>query len=514
MNNYKIINKQKYLFNISFRNPTIKKAITLNPMSVLTLSIEEDLHNWPITGYIIFENPFNIFDKKFKKASDDISDDLIVDPYRFRNDGNDFIDVEIRPELDNDANVKIPQLNDELWKIKFTGVVYKKEEIPSPTQGKKAFKFYFWDSLYQKTIERDVIWSTSTSKYNPNFKSPTYDPIHSKDEERKMFTGDAIKAILLENGFEENDISQNWNKGEGKIFYTNPVNVKLNSAIDYLLKYHISSFKQGSLSNEIGDICFLDVHRWTRKFELTSITDIFVKAGKNADSPGEYQLEHLYYEDISGGGTSVQMSPNNPSEISPIERKLSFDKDIKIAKIKNYIFSDMSPEDNVYDIVTRYIHTYHNDTKTFEINSKYSDIKNLKEQIKNMYINNVYTDGSQPIALTLNNLKLNNQVSISDYSLYSERGQLIKKGLGELLYKGLILNQCLVFDVEGSTFRTSGKFMGIDKLSMTDTYTDYKLCGQWFTTNVKHIFQNEQYVNRIVAVKAHTFKDLGIPDNV
>jgi hypothetical protein len=71
------------------------------------------------------------------------------------------------------------------------------------------------------------------------------------------------------------------------------------------------------------------------------------------------------------------------------------------------------------------------------------------------------------------------------------------------------------FQAVGLPIRQTGRFIGIDRMSFSDNKMDYKLLGQWFTTNVKHIFRGDgSYVNEVYAVKLHSYDDLKIDKTV
>jgi Na+-transporting NADH:ubiquinone oxidoreductase subunit NqrF len=83
-----------------------------------------------------------------------------------------------------------------------------------------------------------------------------------------------------------------------------------------------------------------------------------------------------------------------------------------------------------------------------------------------------------------------------------------------MLYASLFLNGCLFYQMEGATIRRAGRFVGIDRETYTDNTLDYKLCGQWFVTAVKHNFFRNVYVNQITAVKNYAHTSLKLKTDV
>ena len=41
-----------------------------------------------------------------------------------------------------------------------------------------------------------------------------------------------------------------------------------------------------------------------------------------------------------------------------------------------------------------------------------------------------------------------------------------------------------------------------------------KICGQWFVTGAKHVWNQGRYVNDICAVKVHMYNDNGVSEDV
>jgi hypothetical protein len=117
--------------------------------------------------------------------------------------------------------------------------------------------------------------------------------------------------------------------------------------------------------------------------------------------------------------------------------------------------------------------------------------------------------------ITINKNKTDNSTIRPVYSPRSDKDAIIRHGVGDMLHWALFLNQCMRFQAVGLPIRQTGRFIGIDRMSFSDNKMDYKLLGQWFTTNVKHIFRGDgSYVNEVYAVKLHSYDDLKIDKTV
>ena len=515
---YKSFNTQKYYIEVKMWNPD-GYSLTLNPQAIMHMVIEDDLHFWPVRGFLVYENPFEIIERKFVSDQDikntygdsQTSTDLLgVKAYIFRNDGRDYLDITIKPEVSQTPNedLSVTTLPDEPWKLEYHCVIYDKEDIDVNNLTQKLKKFYFWDVDYQKMLDQKIEWSTATSDQNPTKrqKGNNYIPSLATDEERMMYTGTAIKDILDSNKFYTSD--DIFDKGSTQIFNTNYNDRNIWENVNYLLQHHMSEKTKADTTEEV-DVCVFSKNRYTGYFELEPLHSIFKKAGYQSNDPKEYQIEHLMMEDI--GDVTTSISPFK----SPVLDKLDATKDVKINKLKKYQFVDMSAGDSTNEMVTTPVYSYDFKTKTFSLNIADSNVITLTDKLNKIYIENklLSVNGTHPL-LTLNNMKTNNTSIHPIYSVHSEKPIILRKGLGRLLYSGLFLNECLSFQLEGATIRKSGRFIAIDRQTNSDNTLDYKLCGQWFITGVKHVFFHNMYLNEMVAVKMHTYDDLNLMTEV
>lgn len=515
---YKVYNQQKFFVEVKLYNPD-GDVFILNPQAILHLVIEDDLHFWPIRGFFIYENPYEIIERKM--VSNEAIDAAAVagmdaarsaqlkafKPYGFRNDGRDYVDITIRPELIGTSNLSIKNLPSHIWEMNYKCVIYDKEDIDTPDISRKLKKFYFWDKSYQEMLDKKIQWSTATSKENITYKQygVKYNPSLATDNERKMFTGDAIKDILSVNNFKVTTKKELFDKGSTKIFYTTFHDRNIWENIEYILAYHMSEKTTVEPISQT-DICIFNQDRYTKEFELLPIYKIFEKAGNTAYLPKEFQIEHLFFDNVGDVGDSSTCPYK-----APYLDERSTTTDIKISKIKKYRYVDMAGADNTQMIVTTPVHTYDFKNKTFSINISNSNVDTLEEKLKKIYIENkvLTVNGLHPI-LTLNQGKTSNKTINPIYTTRANQATVSKAGLGRLLYSSLFLNQCLIFEVDGATLRQPGRFVGIDRQTYSDNALDYKLCGQWFITNVKHNFFHNMYLNEVTAVKMHSYDNLNI----
>jgi hypothetical protein len=513
---YKVYNLQKYFMEVKLYNPDTPagKEFILNPEAIIQLVIEDELHFWPIRGFFIYENPYEGFERKMASNSDLDKSELDANiraklkefqPYVFRNDGKDFLEITIRPVLEDGKDLPIKSLPSDTWEMKYKCVIYDKEDIPVSNITQKMKKYYFWDADYQKMLDNTIQWSTATSTLNPA-KLPESQISQATDDQRKMPTGLAIQSILEDNGFLVD--KNNFNTGSTKIFYTSLEEKNIWDNIEYILDQHFSTQAATNNPTNINDLCIFDKDRSTNKFELRPVNEIFKKAGNQSSQPGIYQIEHLFFDETG------DINANTPYK-APFLDKRDTAIDVKIAKIKEYQFVDMCANDNTTNFVTTPVHSYDFKNKTFAIHVSNSHIDLLAEKMKQIYIdNNLLTvHGSHPL-ITLNKDKKNNKRINPVYSIRSDLAAINRKGMGRLLESSLFLNQCLVFQVDGATLRRSGRFIGIDRQTFSDNTFDYKLCGQWFVTKVTHNFFQNMYNNEVTAIKMHSYENLNIKQDI
>ena len=508
---FKIFNSQNYYMEVRLHNPD-GDELYMNPAAIFQLVIEDNLIPWKAKGFLVYDNPYEVMERKM--VSDQYLDNAELDaetranlkgmkPYCFRNDGRDYLDIIIKPQIDKDAAIGDLSVFDNLtdaWEINLKCVIYDKEDIEVPNITKKAKKFFFWDVDYQTMIENKVEWSTATSTENPTLKSKgsAYKPSLATDDERKMFTGDIIKSMLKDNNLLVGD---DFDAGSTKMFYTCYNDKNLWENINYILDQHLSEKIQNKEALDEHDICIFGKDRYTDKFELKPLYKYFEKAGNDPYIPKEYQLEHLYFDEVG----DVIPSPNK----APLLEEMSSTNDVKLGKIKMYQFVDLSSSDSTKCIATKPVISYDFKNKTFSINVEDSNVIALKDKLKKLYIDNkvLVNKQGEPL-ITLNQNKTSNNNINPIYSVRNDKEFILKTGLGSLLYTSMFLNGCLYFQIDGATIRRSGRFVGIDRETYSDNNLDYKLCGQWFVTSVTHNFFHNMYINQITAVKSYSYNTL------
>lgn len=489
--NTKILGQQLWKYKVVMLNHMQRYEVPTR--AIKTLTIEDDFLTWPLRGSIVIDNRL----EGFERSSD------FDKFYYIRSDARDEISIEMEPVISKGT------LPEKIWKIDMIGVVYDVEDLPHIDMTIKAKRFYFWDKRFQNLLEKNIQWSTATGKRFISNACPT--PVaHASDSDRAMYTGEAIASILSEVGYEDIIDKSKWEWGKGKINFVAKSDWSAWDCINYILQQQISN-------DDKFDICSLYWNRGDKKLNLTPMWKFFEEAGVN--EPKKLQIEHMFFEDPISDAIEL-VTPNK----APLSLEKSFEKDIKaddFNKIKNYRFSQTSGLDNAMAFVSRPVYSHWHKNKQFDVDVKENEIKNVKEKyFKKNYVSRVLSVGNFPV-MTMNKTKTDQKSikpqfsNISTIDPKTDRYIRSLEGRGKILYAGLFLNQNLVIRMQGSTHRIAGTFIGIDRAkTSSDNVYDYQLCGQYFVTNVKHIIQQQKYINDITMIKVHSYDKLPVNEGV
>jgi hypothetical protein len=487
----KLIGQQLWKYKVKLFNHSQDYDIPTNMIKVLC--VEDDLLTWPLRGYILVDSRLEVFERSENTGS----------VYFLRSDGRDEIKIDIWPEIEQGT------LPDRIWKIDMEAVIYDVQDVPHGDMTLKAKKLYFWDKKFQNLLEKNIQWSTATGKRY--ISSPCPAPVaHATDMERAMYTGEAIASLLYEAGYEKYIDQSKWNWGKSKILFTAKATWSIWECIQYILTQQISDDSK-------NDICLLQWDRGTKLWTLLPMWKLFESAG--ASTPGDLQIEHMFFEETVTEQT-VSMSP----EKAPLDLNVSFEKDIKadeFNKIRNYQFSQTSGLDNAMAFTTRPVYSHWHRKKQFDLDAKENEISFVKDKyFKANYVEYLLSPGKYPV-MTMNQTKIKQKSIEPQFSpvstLDGRNDRFVRSldGRGKILYAGLFLNQNLTIRMTGSTHRIAGTFIGVDRINTSsDTIYDYQLCGQYLVSNVKHIFQQQKFVNDITMVKVHAYKPLPVNEGI
>ena len=486
----KMIGQQLWNIKVTFRNHI--QEYDLATHAIKLLEIDESDDTWPLRGSIVVDNRLEGFERST------IGDEYF---YHVRGDARDEIDIEIWPTLDGDYP-------DEIWKIDFKGVIYDVEDLPHEDMTTKVKKFYFWDKRFEMMNEKVPEWSTATGERRSWFKAPdtpTLPIAHASDEERSMYTGDAIASLLIEAGYEDLIDQDKWDRGSSRILFNAKSGMTIHECIKYIESKHICE-------NTYDISAGLHFLRGEQKFTLRSYGKLFELAGRGSGTPGELQREHLFFEEYGQDGSPASTSPYK----APYLTSKSTTNDIKMGEyntILSYRFSQTAGLDNAKAFLTRPVYSHYHKGKQFQVDIQENEISNVKAYFKKHYVEKLL--GNNYPVMTLNRTKTEEQSIDPCFSPSStldpveDRLSRGAEGRAKTLYAGIFLNQTLTVRLQGSTHRIAGTFIAVDRLTEdSDNDYDYQLCGQYYVAKVSHIFRHQKYVNDLVLVKVHAYDKL------
>lgn len=522
-----VFNSQDYIVKIFLSNGD--QQFQINPNAIVNLSIEETLADWVTRGTLTIYYSFEMLEI-------DPEPGMLgrVNPYSFRNDGNDILTVSILPNFERSqsqqqgqgsAGLQSFSIDKVHWKLNYEFSIYEMEDIDLPpgaqnaaSAANKAKKFYFYDAWNQLMISDFMEFSTALTTQGLE-QIAGFPETSIPDYARSVPTGyaiqEVIKKCLVENaGLSENIVStEDWDEGSSKIFYTAPNPWTAADSLDYLYNRHVSTANNATIAY---DFAILTKERGPTeddfgKFVLRPVSKFFEKAGTTV--PKEFQIEHFYIQENTAGSNipSTNHVPLAAGNNGQIDTKLG-----AYSYITNYRFVDIPSIINTQNFRTKSLHSIDFLNRTFYIEYSPNKAELAREFMLNQYINNVASDGTsnENFLITLNDRKRGRNIEPA-FSLYGGNtfDDFINRqadGLQKLLKTGLFLNSCINFRVLGSTNRETGRFVAIDSLSeMDDNAFTNKFYGQWFVINVKHVFEAGLYYNDITAIKTHRFKGTG-----
>jgi len=502
------INNNPYYFNIRLLSSD-GRLQQLEIGSINSLIIEESFVNFFTKGYIVINNVFDAVERivdidnknKILQANQSFKPDK---GFIFKGDSRDLLLVDILPKLnENEFSEKFFDNNrDNAFKISLTYVIYNTEEIQGEEPGQKFKKLYFHDWTYNSLVEKNSYFSTSNYVDSENINN-------SSNDERSVKTGLSIKYFLNEFFNSEIDtvsFSNDFNEGSREIFFSSPARFKGIDTLTYILDRHISD------EDSNFDRAFLRLRRDKYEFSLTSLKKIYELALKQNTSNQNNEIAggSNYSETFKLGLYSNvdEQYLLEPASFTP-QRALFLDK---YGTINNMTYDPMPGMYTQQNICTTAVHNYSEHEKLFAIDFERNDIKNITD----VYIENYVKPFDQ---LSINGTAYPNffpgqnrllQKNIKNvFSNIEDKDQRLSDGRNEVLFNSIFFNNIISFKVPGSTHRTAGVFIGIDR-DGSIVYSDFdsKMLGVYLVIEVKHIFKGNEYFNELRCVKTYSFNNL------
>lgn len=503
---FNIINKKNYLFRATFVNAD-GISVDFQKSAIKELFLNDNIYNPFLSGYIVIDNNEDVIER-FKTNQTDSEFTGIGGErgYRTRGDARDILLLTIIP-VDQQVNPydEQSQTYNKIFGFQYVFILSNETDITG--QSGKLKKYTIEDIDFEILKEKRIFF-TSTSLLKE--KQIAY----LTNKQRQALTGDMLKAILTTGLEDPNSIyttlsgntyvTPNFESGASKLFYSSPNN---NSALDdliYVYNLHVS--------NDSGkDFSFLKKDDYTGEYTLESASSIFSKAfNKDTDSGGEYFVENLT---IAGAQDVTNVIEN---DIKKPLVALEFGETSDIIDVKFFNTPGTAYQENIR---STFIHSYNFEDKAFFVNSVDGDIQNVKKVFSDLYVSPMKGRDNRPTPnFILNNTQKTNQNFENKFLIYSEEGDYLKLSVGrnQILKDALRLNLGVEIIAQGGFQRKAGKFISIDrKGDYVDNDFDNKFLGIYLILSVEHQFINDnQYYNKIIAVKTYHFNDPKINENI
>lgn len=473
--------------------------------TIKELVIQDSILDWYHSGYMTFKNPKNVFERASKRY--DAGDEIDILPYRFRNDGRDYLYIEIDIPVEDDIQ-STESLDNEVYTMKLLCSIYSAEDFPGNGPEEKAKRVYFWDYRQQLFAERNMSWSTSSAIGRHRGIDSYWSTYLVDDKKRSIYSGDAIKDIItecLKTGTTTPTFADDFSKGGERIFYTSPASAKGADDLNAIVSMHVHD----SINAEP---CLLRVNRYTDEWSLLPISEYYNRAYiPDAEMPGEFQLDRFYLADES---LPEEVSGNPLRTPGTATAMNNFYVDAN--NINDFQFTEMSAADSTDMLNTTAVHMYDNKAKQFNVQCVSSDIQEVRQYIEDNILSNLLSGpGGISSDIVLNKARSENKNIMHSFTSSASKVSELRSGRNKTMMASLFTGSSIAFNVKGSPTRQAGRFISVDRDSTyTDNDFDDKILGQYLTTSVTHTINTAGYNNSILAVKPYLFKNQSFNEDI
>jgi hypothetical protein len=431
-------------------------------------------------------------------------------------------------------------------RIYFEASIYAIEEIATETPDVKYKKLYFWDRYYQTMLEKNVYWSTADIVENRVFDQEADTRVLAQSEEfadtiaelkqirvkniinfddtlRGIPTGEAIKKFIsavfpangpypaafpsasfatdggytLDPAIRENDPT--WDLGATTAFFSTPAKYKAIDSLVFLLNRHVSN------ADNNFDQAFLRIDRATRVFTFRPLINYFKAAYTEGSSRTDDTGGPLYIETIMLGGfgfpDASDMKYSSVADYTPTKGTIQL---LQIGTTTNYSLEPSLGIETQRKFTPRQVHSHSMAGKQFQIDIEKNNMYNTMLTYQQNYVDSIKSrqwSSIVPGIDRVDNVNVEHIFSTVD----DDEQNRITTGRNFALYNSIFANNQVKLRLPGATIRQAGKFIGLDRSgsSPANEY-DQKLLGVYFITEVKHVFEGNNYYNEITCIKTYT----------
>jgi hypothetical protein len=528
---YHQIRDQFYYIEIALYNQIDKQQPLYVPFFYVdSLKIHESIYNFITKGEIVFNSDFEIFARGGQNSNP--SSSPVKPPYIDRTDGRNRIHIIVRPvtaNTDSNSNLSIVDPDEskfpkKYWEIDMDFVVADVVDLPIQNTQRKQKMYIFVEERYQILKEKNLEWSSATisaklnggdaarmsdtkAAINPNTMLKEFLTLVSTNNDTmpKIKVGfDSNKGETIDKptiDFDKID-NKNWDAGD-------PTNLVLiypsanSTAFDDLF-----TILSHCCSSDGFPVIF-DYGRSSadKNWQLISLSKFFENATED-------QIERLTIEDgllPDNSDDSIPPPPYIPrADATPGTQIKNFTSGVA-SRITSYNFTPMVATDDLR-IMNSPLCYYDEHSGKFNLLKKDNTAEHVLNKLKQLAQKGLYTfknsKQNPQILLNLNKTKSTGQMTRNEHAINGPFGLKIAPMI-QMILDSIFLNQTLSFQCGGLTIRTPGKFVFIDRLGSGETNAfDDRFLGQWFITNVTHIFTQGDYKTELVGNKIDSFSNL------
>lgn len=453
-----IINGEGYRISAALVNED-EQAFPLAKDKVVAFNLVDSIFNIGYEGTVVIENDGNIIEK----ASDSTTGKSF---YRFKNNGRDFFVLQIRPILSANE-FDIPEKIKKFFFIDERFVIHSITEIPGE---KRHLKLDFHAPEVQIMIESDSVFSTGQSA-----------KMTSRDSERKMLTGKALKAVMKQ-VFDDSMFSSMWNEGRDIIFYSTGFDESVMTSVKNILRQH---------SDKDGNPCILKKNNLNGKLELVSTKDIF-DTSLSGQSVGDRLVDGILLSMNIDHGQNVSLPYTNKEPKGLLRNPNNL--------VSNYTYQYKDYGSSASYFPTRFVQSYNRNTGTFTTNV--FSIERMNGMLEERFVDKFKALGNAKSSIKIHSdLKKAKQFQGIEVTNYDS-----KRSFGETdaLYDMIFLNTGLEFTMKGMPHLKSGYFINVSpEIPSTENDFSKNIGGIYLIVKSEQILNGSTIENHVSCIKTY-----------
>jgi len=456
----------KYVLDIFFVNSD--GFFKVQPNVFKQLEFRDSIYNPFLSITLVLKNNNNQIESNLVTTPTDVNPDNLQ--FEFKGNSDEFVLIKFKPDLQTG-----PLSEKDQFPYLLELPCFIKDEEEFEEDGVKYKLFELMDVKFRELSYPTKQWSTN------QVLSDKGDFSQLSDDERAVYTGDALKNVI-ETFVSKSVINPDrWDRGLSKLFYSSSIDTTPMHIIDYIIENHVSE--------KNSDMCLLREDKFG-KLNFLSIKDIFNGIQRNkaigSELVGSYELPTEQNE----AGNDYRKPNKN---ISPL---------ISNFPVRKFNYLNFSATSSLERLRSTNVVNYSFKDKKFNFYKKEGDIKNSIDYFNKNFLTNVPAKNAhisfEPGENVLNRNLFTTMYSTSDESIarYEGRNELIKN----MLY----LSSNIELETNGNINLRSGKFINVIRETNIDSKFERKLQGCYFILDTQHIINNTEYISNVIATKPYT----------